>query len=72
MRVWLLRKIRRNWIDRRVEGEKIGLKDEIKELRKEINEIDKKIMKKFEDGIGADEIKKEIIASDIVGLYMEA
>jgi len=55
-----------------VEGEKIGLKDEIKELRKEINEIDKKIMKKFEDGIGADEIKKEIIASDIVGLYMEA
>ena len=59
-------------IDQMLEEMKIILKNEVEELKKKIDIIDRKIVKKFEEGIGADKIKKEIIALDIVGLYMEA
>ncbi|ACX72851.1 conserved hypothetical protein [Methanocaldococcus vulcanius M7] len=56
---------------RDLEGEKIRLKSKLDRLKKEINKIEKKKKQLFQEGIGADKLKKKILAQEIKALEME-
>jgi len=56
---------------RELEREKIRLKSKLDRLKKEINQIEKKKSKLFQEGIGADKLKKKILAQEIKALEME-
>ncbi|EHP83913.1 hypothetical protein [Methanotorris formicicus] len=56
---------------RDLEGEKIRLKSKLDRLKKEINQIEKKKKQLFQEGIGADKLKKKILAQEIRALEME-
>ena len=56
---------------RDLEGEKIRLKSKLDRLKKEINQIEKKKKQLFQEGIGADKLKKKILAQEIKALEME-
>ena len=72
----ILDKLRKNAIDKiklsELKEEEIRLKNQIERLRKEINRIEKEKKKKFEEGIGADLMKKKMLAAEIKQLDMEA
>jgi len=71
----ILDKLRKNAIDKiklsELKEEEIRLKNQIR-LRREINRIEKEKKKKFEEGIGADLMKKKMLAAEIKQLDMEA
>lgn len=72
----ILDKLRKNAIDKiklsELKEEEIRLKNQIERLRREINRIEKEKKKKFEEGIGADLMKKKMLAAEIKQLDMEA
>ncbi len=71
----LLDKLRRNPIEKlklqELREEEMRLKNNIERIRKEINKIEKEKKAKFQEGIGADLIKKKLIAQEIKQLDME-
>ncbi|HEC88002.1 MAG TPA: chromosome assembly protein [Thermoplasmata archaeon] len=72
----ILDKIRGNPIERmktnEIMQEEIRLKNQIERIRKDINRIEKEKKKKFQEGIGADLIKKKMLAQEIKQLDLEA
>jgi hypothetical protein len=54
-----------------LQAEEIKLKNQINRLNKEINQLEKKKKDKFQDGIGADLIKKKMLAQEIKQIDME-
>lgn len=66
---------RRNAIDklslRELQAEEIRLKNRLERLKKDINTIEKKKKQLFQEGIGADRLKKKMLAQEIKGLDME-
>ena len=52
-------------------GEEIRLKNQIERIRKDINRIEKEKKKKFEEGVGADLIKKKMLIQEMKQLDME-
>jgi len=71
----IIDKIRGNPIEKmsinEIMGEEIRLKNQIERIRKDINRIEKEKKKKFQEGIGADLIKKKMLAQEIKQLDME-
>ncbi len=66
---------RKNAIDklslRELQAEEIRLKNRLERLKKDINQIEKKKKQLFQEGIGADKLKKKMLAQEIKGLDME-
>ncbi len=56
---------------RELQGEEIRLKNRLERLKKDINQIEKKKKQLFQEGIGADKLKKRMLAQEIKGLDME-
>ena len=56
---------------RELQGEEIRLKNRLGRLKKDINQIEKKKKQLFQEGIGADKLKKKMLAQEIKGLDME-
>ena len=52
--------------------EEIRLRNQIERIRKDINRIEKEKKKKFQEGIGADLIKKKMLVQEIKQLDLEA
>jgi len=71
----ILDKIRKNPIEKmsinEIMGEEIRLKNQIERIRRDINGIEKEKKKKFQEGVGADLIKKKMLAQEIKQLDME-
>ena len=71
----IIDKIRGNPIEKMstndIMGEEIRLKNQIERIRKDINRVEKEKKKKFQEGIGADLIKKKMLAQEIKQLDME-
>lgn len=71
-----LEKIKGNPLDkmkiRELRSEEIRLKNRVEQIRKEIDKNEKEKKKLFGKGIGADPIKKKMLAQDMKGLDMEA
>ena len=57
---------------RELRSEEIRLKNRVDQIRKEINKNEKEKKKLFGQGVGADPIKKKMLAQDMKGLDMEA
>ncbi|WP_255333477.1 chromosome assembly protein [Methanocalculus taiwanensis] len=55
-----------------LQEEELKLKSRINRLRKEIDKIEKQKKDKFKEGVGADLIKKKMIAQELKQLDMEA
>jgi len=72
----LLDRIRGNPIERMkindIMQEEIRLRNQIERIRKDINRIEKEKKKKFQEGIGADLIKKKMLVQEIKQLDLEA
>ncbi len=72
----LLDRFRKNPLDRinlrELMEEEIRLKNQIERLRKEIDRLEKAKTKTFEEGIGADKLKKKMLVQEIKQLDMEA
>ncbi len=72
----LLDKIKGNPLDKmktkELRGEEIRLKNRVDQIRKEIDKNEKDKKKLFSQGVGADPIKKKMLAQDMKGLDMEA
>ncbi len=56
---------------RELQAEEIRLKNRLERLKKDINQIEKKKKQLFQEGIGADKLKKKMLAQEIKGLDME-
>jgi len=71
----IIDKIRGNPIEKMstndIMGEEIRLKNQIERIRKDINRVEKEKKKKFQEGIGADLIKKKMLVQEIKQLDME-
>lgn len=57
---------------RDLQEEEIRLKNRMERLRKDINKIEKDKKQKFQDGVGADMMKKKMLAQEIKQLDTEA
>lgn len=72
----LLDFIRGNTIDRlkmpELQEEEMRLKNQIERARKDINKVEKDKTKNFKEGVGADLIKKKMLAQEIKHLDMQA
>ncbi|RLI75891.1 chromosome assembly protein [Archaeoglobales archaeon] len=72
----LLDKLRKNPIERmklqELREEEMRLKNQVERIRKDINRIEKEKKDKFQEGIGADLIKKKMLAQEIKKLDTEA
>ncbi len=68
-------RFRRNTIERlslrELQAEEIRLKNRLERLKKDINQIEKKKKQLFQEGIGADKLKKKMLAQEIKSLDME-
>ena len=71
----IIDKIRGNPIDKmslnEIREEELRLRNQIERIRKDINRIEKDKKKKFQEGIGADLIKKKMLVQEIKQLDME-
>ncbi len=71
----ILDRFRKNTIERlslrELQAEEIRLKNRLERLKKDINKIEKKKKQLFQEGIGADKLKKRMLAQEIKGLDME-
>ena len=56
---------------RELQAEEIRLKNRLERLKKDINQIEKKKKQLFQEGIGADKLKKKMLAQEIKSLDME-
>ncbi|WP_297066617.1 chromosome assembly protein [Thermococcus sp.] len=56
---------------RELQAEEIRLKNRLERLKKDINRIEKKKKQLFQEGIGADKLKKKMLAQEIKSLDME-
>jgi len=56
---------------RELQAEEIRLRNRLERLKKDINTIEKKKKQLFQEGIGADKLKKKMLAQEIKGLDME-
>lgn len=69
-------RFRRNAIDKlnlaELREEEMRLKNQVERLRKDIMRLEKEKKKKFQEGVGADLIKKKMLAQGIKQLDMEA
>jgi len=76
MKMGLLDKLRKNPIERmklqELREEEMRLKNQVERIRKDINRIEKEKKDKFQEGIGADLIKKKMLAQEIKKLDTEA
>ncbi len=72
----LLDRLRKNPIEKmnlqELREEEMRLKNQIEKIRKDINKIEKEKKEKFQEGIGADLIKKKVLVQEIKKLDMEA
>lgn len=72
----MLSSVRKNPVDRLKAGdlreEEMKLKSRINRLRKEIDRIEKDKKTKFQEGVGADLIRKKMLAQELKQLDMEA
>ena len=72
----VLDRFRRNTIDKlklaELREEEMRLKNQVERLRKDIMKLEKEKKKKFQEGVGADLIKKKMLAQEIKQLDMEA
>lgn len=72
----VLDRFRRNTIDKlklaELREEEMRLKNQVERLRKDIMRLEKEKKKKFQEGVGADLIKKKMLAQEIKQLDMEA
>ncbi|WP_010476905.1 hypothetical protein [Thermococcus zilligii] len=66
---------RKNFIEklslRELQAEEIRLRNRLERLKKDIDQIEKKKKQLFQEGIGADILKKKMLAQEIKGLDME-
>ena len=71
----ILDRFRKNTIERlslrELQAEEIRLKNRLERLKKDINQIERKKKQLFQEGIGADKLKKRMLAQEIKGLDME-
>ena len=56
---------------RELQAEEIRLKNRLERLKKDLNQIEKKKKQLFQEGIGADKLKKKMLAQEIKSLDME-
>ena len=56
---------------RELQAEEIRLRNRLERLKKDINTIEKKKKQLFQEGIGADKLKKKMLAQEIKSLDME-
>ena len=56
---------------RELQAEEIRLRNRLERLKKDINGIEKKKKQLFQEGIGADKLKKKMLAQEIKSLDME-
>ena len=56
---------------RDLQAEEIRLRNRLERLKKDINQIEKKKKQLFQEGIGADKLKKRMLAQEIKSLDME-
>ncbi|NPA47186.1 MAG: chromosome assembly protein [Thermococci archaeon] len=56
---------------RELQGEEIRLRNRLERLKKDIDQIEKKKKQLFQQGIGADKLKKKMLAQEIKGLDLE-
>jgi len=56
---------------RELQEEEMRLRNRLERLKKDVNEIEKKKKKLFEDGIGAEFLKKKMLAQEIKSLDLE-
>jgi hypothetical protein len=56
---------------RELQAEQIRLKNRLDRLKKELNQIEKKKKQLFQEGIGADKLKKKMLAQEIKSLDLE-
>jgi len=56
---------------RELQGEEIRLRNRLERLKKDLNQIEKKKKQLFQEGIGADKLKKKMLAQEIKSLDME-
>lgn len=56
---------------RELQAEEIRLRNRLERLKKDINAIEKKKKQLFQEGIGADKLKKKMLAQEIKSLDME-
>ncbi|WP_297073253.1 chromosome assembly protein [Thermococcus sp.] len=56
---------------RELQAEEIRLRNRLERLKKDINRIEKKKKQLFQEGIGADKLKKKMLAQEIKSLDME-
>ena len=72
----VLDRFRRNTIDKlklaELREEEMRQKNQVERLRKDIMRLEKEKKKKFQEGVGADLIKKKMLAQEIKQLDMEA
>lgn len=72
----ILDRLRKNSIDKmklqELREEEMRLKNQVERIRKDINRLEKEKKKRFEEGVGADLIKKKMLAQEIKQLDMEA
>ena len=66
---------RKNPVDKlkvsELQGEEIRLKNQIERARKEINKLEKEKKNRFQEGVGADLLKKKMLAQELKQLDME-
>ncbi|WP_461864498.1 chromosome assembly protein [Thermococcus sp.] len=71
----ILDRFRKNTIERlslrELQAEEIRLRNRLERLKKDINQIERKKKQLFQEGIGADKLKKRMLAQEIKGLDME-
>ncbi|MFO7966092.1 MAG: hypothetical protein R6U44_00640 [Archaeoglobaceae archaeon] len=72
----LREKLRKNPVDKmkisELREEEMRIKNQVERIRKDINKLEKDKKKKFEEGVGADTIKKKMLAQELKQLDMEA
>ncbi|AIU70308.1 chromosome assembly protein [Thermococcus eurythermalis] len=56
---------------RELQAEEIRLRNRLERLKRELNQIEKKKKQLFQEGIGADKLKKKMLAQEIKSLDME-
>ena len=56
---------------RELQGEEIRLRNRLERLKKDLNQIEKKKKQLFQEGIGADKLKKKMLAQEIKSLDVE-
>lgn len=72
----ILDRLKKNPVDkmdyRELREEEHRLKNQVERTRKDINKLEKDKKKKFEEGIGADRMKKKMLTQEIKQIDMEA